>query len=64
MHTEGLLGRLAGGTCFDFSPADSRTYLVGTEEGLVHKCSTVFTEQFIQTYPAHSAPVYQVAALE
>ncbi len=57
---EGLLGRQAGGTCFDFSPADPHIYLVGTEEGLVHKCSTAFTEQYIQTYSGHSAPVYQV----
>lgn len=58
--TDGLLGRLVGGTCFDFSPADPRTYLVGTEEGVVHRCSTAFTEQSIQSYSGHAGPVYQV----
>lgn len=59
-NTDGLLGRLAGGTCFDFSPADPRTYLVGTEEGVVHRCNTAFTEQSIQSYSGHAGPVYQV----
>ncbi|KAL4448518.1 hypothetical protein ABPG75_005737 [Micractinium tetrahymenae] len=57
---EGYLGRAAGGTCFDFCPADPRTYLVGTEDGGVHRCSTAFTEQYIQSYGGHLAPVYQV----
>ena len=57
---EGFLGRSAGGTCVAFSPADPRTYLVGTEEGGVHKCSTAFTEQYTQSYSGHLAPVYQV----
>ncbi|PRW45097.1 wd repeat-containing 78 [Chlorella sorokiniana] len=58
--SEGLLGRAAGGTCFAFNPADPRTYLVGTEEGLVHRCSTAFSEQGGQAYSGHVAPVYQV----
>ena len=57
---EGFLGRSAGGTCFAFSPSDPRTYLVGTEEGGVHKCSTAFTEQYTRNYSGHLAPVYQV----
>lgn len=101
---EGYLGRAAGGTCFDFCPADPRTYLVGTgraarsagraslargcvllcrgefampatpemapfrhvsvpqvgtEEGGVHRCSTAFTEQYMQSYGGHLGPVYQ-----
>lgn len=56
---EGYLGRAAGGTCFDFCPSDPRTYLVGTEDGGVHKCSTAFSEQYIQSYYGHLAPVYQ-----
>lgn len=88
---EGLLGRAAGLTCFAFSPADPRSYLVGslrssgagascctpyacaelaaplprvlqvgTEEGAVHRCSTAFGEQSVQTYSGHLGPVYKV----
>ena len=34
---------------------------VGTEEGLVHRCSTAFSEQGGQAYSGHVAPVYQVS---
>ncbi|KAK2889218.1 hypothetical protein Q8A67_014593 [Cirrhinus molitorella] len=52
---------LAPGLCFDFHPNDSKIYLAGTEEGQIHKCSYSYNEQFLETYEAHTGPVYKVA---
>ncbi|XP_016303266.1 dynein axonemal intermediate chain 4 [Sinocyclocheilus anshuiensis] len=51
---------LAPGLCFDFHPNDSKIYLAGTEEGHIHKCSYSYNEQFLETYKAHTGPVYKV----
>uniref|UniRef100_A0A8C1W7J6 Dynein axonemal intermediate chain 4 n=1 Tax=Cyprinus carpio TaxID=7962 RepID=A0A8C1W7J6_CYPCA len=51
---------LAPGLCFDFHPNDSKVYLAGTEEGHIHKCSYSYNEQFLETYKAHTGPVYKV----
>lgn len=57
-----FLGSAAGGTCFDFSPSDPRSYLICTEEGRVHLCSTAFAEhQGGRGYAGHFGPVYQVS---
>ena len=34
-------------------PSSSR-YLVCTEEGLIHKCSCSYNEQFLETYKGHT----------
>ncbi len=34
---------LAGGMCFDFSKFNENLFLVGTEEGYVHLCSTAYS---------------------
>uniref|UniRef100_A0A4W4G6K8 Dynein axonemal intermediate chain 4 n=1 Tax=Electrophorus electricus TaxID=8005 RepID=A0A4W4G6K8_ELEEL len=39
---------------------DSNIYLVGTEDGLIHKCSCSYNEQFLGTYTAHIGPVYKI----
>eukprot|EP00824_Muranothrix_gubernata_P010338 TRINITY_DN23306_c0_g1_i1.p1 TRINITY_DN23306_c0_g1~~TRINITY_DN23306_c0_g1_i1.p1 ORF type:complete len:884 (-),score=125.72 TRINITY_DN23306_c0_g1_i1:27-2492(-) len=57
---EALISRLSAGLCCDFSPVQSHLYLIGTEEGLVHKCSRSYNEQFLETYSGHLGPVYQV----
>ena len=51
---------LGNGLCFDFSPHDKDLYLVGTEEGLIHKCSRFFPNQAEMTYKGHSMAVYGV----
>lgn len=48
------------GLCFDFSPFDSNAYLIGTEEGHIHRCSCLYTDQYLDTYTGHTGPVYQV----
>jgi len=59
-HKEGIVFRKSSGFCVDFPRHDSSTYLVGTEDGLVHRCSTSYNEQYLDTYKAHSGPVYRV----
>ena len=51
---------LAGGCCFDFSRLSEHLFLVGTEEGRVHKCSTAYNSQYLQTYAGHHMAVYTV----
>jgi len=51
---------LAGGLCFDFCPFSEHLFLVGTEEGRIHKCSKAFSGQYLETYEGHSMAVYTV----
>uniref|UniRef100_A0A8C2QHN6 Dynein axonemal intermediate chain 4 n=1 Tax=Cricetulus griseus TaxID=10029 RepID=A0A8C2QHN6_CRIGR len=50
---EALISRQAPGMCFAFHPKDTNVYLVGTEEGLIHKCSCSYNEQYLDTYRGH-----------
>lgn len=59
-HKEGIVFRKSSGFCVDFPRGDPSTYLVGTEDGLVHRCSTSYNEQYLSTYMGHSGPVYKV----
>mmetsp|Transcript_123302 Transcript_123302/g.299544 ORF Transcript_123302/g.299544 Transcript_123302/m.299544 type:complete len:895 (-) Transcript_123302:131-2815(-) len=59
-HKEGVVFRKSSGFCVDFPRHDPSTYLVGTEDGLVHRCSTSYNEQYLDTYYGHSGPVYRV----
>jgi len=59
-HKEGIVFRKSSGFCVDFPRHDPSTYLVGTEDGLVHRCSTSYNESFLDTYYGHSGPVYRV----
>eukprot|EP00731_Ephydatia_muelleri_P007403 Em0003g1651a len=55
-----LISQHSPGMGFDFWSNDSNTYLVCTEEGYIHKCSCSYNEQFLETYPGHTGPVYRV----
>ena len=44
------ISQFAPTTAFDFHPADGNTYLVGTEEGAIHRCSCSYNEQTLDTY--------------
>ena len=50
----------ASALCLDFPDGKNNVYLVGTDDGVIHKCSTAYTEQDIEAYRSHTAPVYQV----
>ncbi|XP_006814057.1 dynein intermediate chain 2, ciliary-like [Saccoglossus kowalevskii] len=51
---------LGCGTCFDFHKQTDYLFLVGTEEGKIHKCSKAYSSQFLDTYDAHHMAVYKV----
>uniref|UniRef100_A0A673BD44 Dynein axonemal intermediate chain 4 n=1 Tax=Sphaeramia orbicularis TaxID=375764 RepID=A0A673BD44_9TELE len=59
--TESVVSALTPGLCFDFHPTDSNIYLVGTWEGLIHKCSCSNSQQFMETYKKHFCPVSCIA---
>uniref|UniRef100_A0A670IU46 Dynein axonemal intermediate chain 4 n=1 Tax=Podarcis muralis TaxID=64176 RepID=A0A670IU46_PODMU len=59
--SEALISRQAPGLSFDFHPKDTNIYLVGTEEGFIHKCSCSYNEQYLETYRGHKGPVYKIA---
>lgn len=55
---EALLTQRVGGTCFDFSPSGDGTYVVGTEEGGIYRCSTAYSSRSLSSYRGHSMAVY------
>merc|ERR1712100_645470 len=44
---------LAGGCCFDFNKRSDHLFIVGTEEGMIHKCSKAYSGQYLETYLGH-----------
>jgi len=52
----------AGGSCMDFckGPGQEHIYLVGTEEGAVHKCSKAYSSEYLSTFLGHQLAVYAV----
>ncbi|GAB9473371.1 hypothetical protein Gpo141_00010522 [Globisporangium polare] len=59
-RADGVISRQASGHCIDFAKNDPSVYFVGTEDGLIHKCSVSYNEQYLQTYLGHTGPVYQI----
>ena len=43
------------------NPADDTMFLVGTDEGLIYKCTTEYSSKYLETYPAHNTPIYNIA---
>lgn len=58
--SEGLLSRTASGLAFDFPSTDTSQYLVGTEDGLLARCSISYSEQYLDVTQAHSGPINRV----
>lgn len=56
----GGLSALAGGLCFALHPVDTSVFLVGTEEGCIHKCSRAYSGEYLFTYVGHSMAIYSV----
>ncbi|KAJ7999770.1 hypothetical protein DPEC_G00197860 [Dallia pectoralis] len=48
---------MACGTSFDFHKQIDYLFLVGTEDGKIHKCSKAYSSQFLETYDAHNMAV-------
>eukprot|EP00455_Lapot_gusevi_P031582 TRINITY_DN3429_c0_g2_i7.p1 TRINITY_DN3429_c0_g2~~TRINITY_DN3429_c0_g2_i7.p1 ORF type:complete len:293 (-),score=69.10 TRINITY_DN3429_c0_g2_i7:136-1014(-) len=55
-----VISRIASGLCFDFPFDDQTQYLVGTEDGIVHKCSVSYNDQFLDTFFGHTGPIYKI----
>jgi len=51
----------SSGTCFAFNATSEHLFLVGTEEGKVHKCSKAYSSKFLSTFDAHHMAVYACA---
>ncbi|XP_034022977.1 dynein, axonemal, intermediate chain 1, paralog 2 isoform X2 [Thalassophryne amazonica] len=51
---------VACGTSFDFHKQIDYLFLVGTEEGKIHKCSKTYSSNFLETYDAHRMAVKAV----
>lgn len=52
------LSGLAGGCCFSFNRHNEHLFIVGTEEGKIHKCSKAYSGQYLETYQGHHMAVY------
>eukprot|EP00397_Hematodinium_sp_SG-2012_P015618 GEMP01015910.1.p1 GENE.GEMP01015910.1~~GEMP01015910.1.p1 ORF type:complete len:689 (+),score=130.35 GEMP01015910.1:117-2183(+) len=59
-HKDGIVFRHTAGLGIDFPKNDPSVYLAATEDGLVHRCSTSYYEQYLDTYYGHSGPVYKI----
>jgi dynein intermediate chain 1 len=51
---------LSGGTCFDFNWQDDGIFVVGTEDGLVRRCSKAYSARYLNAYEGHHMAVYAV----
>ena len=40
--------------------ANNDQYYVGTEDGIIHKCSISYNEQVLRTYYGHTGPIYKI----
>ncbi|XP_028413051.1 WD repeat-containing protein 78-like isoform X2 [Dendronephthya gigantea] len=58
--SDALISRFAAGFSFDFHPNDSNIYIIGTEEGHIHKCSCSYNEQYLESYVGHTGPIYEL----
>lgn len=54
------LSGLAGGCCFSFNKHNEHLFIVGTEEGKIHKCSKAYSGQYLETYQGHHMAVYSL----
>ncbi|KAK3524261.1 hypothetical protein QTP70_025852 [Hemibagrus guttatus] len=54
---DNMIPDTACGNSFDFHKQIDYLFLVGTEEGKIHKCSKSYSSQYLETYAAHSLAV-------
>ncbi|CAL8104323.1 unnamed protein product [Calicophoron daubneyi] len=59
-RNDSLISRTAFGTCIAFNKKEQSIYVVGTEEGPIHKCSCSYNEQYLDTFFGHTASVYEI----
>ena len=54
------MSSLGCGTSIDFHKSIDYLFLVGTEEGKIHKCSKAYASKYLSTFNAHHMTVYAV----
>lgn len=52
--------RFTTGFSFDFIKNDTIFYFVATEDGIIHRCSKSYKDQYLRSYYGHTGPVYKV----
>ncbi|XP_038215270.1 dynein intermediate chain 4, axonemal [Zerene cesonia] len=60
LKTDIPITRYPAALCMKWHPTVDHIYLVGTDEGCIHKCSTHYLNQHMDVYRAHSGPVYSM----
>ncbi|CRL01177.1 CLUMA_CG014224, isoform A [Clunio marinus] len=50
----------ASGTCMTFHPNNKEVFLVGTEDGIILKCSTTYNSKYLMVYHAHYLAVHSI----
>jgi WD40 repeat protein len=60
LQGEGWISNSAAGLSLDFHPTDPSTYITGTEDGSIHRCSVSYNEQYLDSYQSHEGPVYRI----
>ena len=53
----------SGARALAVKPDDDTVYLVGTEEGLIHLCTTEYSSKYLATFQAHNTPVRMTQSL-
>ncbi|CAK1581531.1 unnamed protein product [Parnassius mnemosyne] len=61
LHVDVPIVRHPAALCIIWHPRIDHNYLVGTDEGCIHKCSTHYLNQHIDVFKAHSGPVYNMS---
>ncbi|XP_026676201.1 dynein intermediate chain 2, ciliary-like [Diaphorina citri] len=56
-----LIQLKACGTAIAFHPDRSDIFLIGTEEGKIYQCSTVYPSVYLCEYQAHHMPVHALS---
>ena len=51
---------LEAGVCVDFNQHSDHLFIVGTEEGHIHKCSKAYSGQYLQSFAGHDMTVYSL----
>ncbi|CAF0742012.1 unnamed protein product [Adineta steineri] len=59
-NNDGNFSNSVGGLCFDIRANDKTIYLCGTDEGVIHRCSMIYNEKYLESYIGHIGPVYKV----
>jgi hypothetical protein len=60
LSTDGVISRAGAAVCFDYTTDDQSQYVVGTEDGVIHKCSVSYSEQVLENFFGHTGTINQV----